>query len=172
MTSSYAGSLPAFRIRRAIPTDRGRVQNFVFATLRSYNFEPEPTGLDAPVVTFGTGGRDGSALEWVADIAGIAVGAIALNPAGKVAELSVFYVDSSYRGLGVGRALLEHTLEEAKVRGFHQLHLETCTVFREAIHLYEATGWTRGPDLPPGYGPDRTYSFVCPLETTKCGTRD
>ena len=26
-------------------------------------------------------------------------------------------------------------------------------------HLYESTGWVRGPDLPPGYGPDRTYSL-------------
>src|SRR5260370_35976226 len=159
MASSLNRSLPAFRIRRAVSADTERVQNFVFARLRSYGFEPEPEGRDAPVVAFGTAGGDGSALEWVAEISGIVVGAIALSPAGEDGQLTVFYLDSAYHGLGIGRTLLEYVIREAKVRGFHQLHLETSTLFREAVHLYEATGWVRGPDLPPEYGPDRTYSL-------------
>ena len=159
MTSSLAHPFPVILLRLAVPSDAVYVQNFVFATLRSYGIEPAPESLDAPVVAFGTAGGDGSVLEWVAEISGTVVGAIVLTAIGKEGKLSLFYVDSSYRGLGIGRTLLEHIIKEAKVRGFHRLHLETRTIFREAVHLFEATGWIRGPDLPPEYGPDRTYSL-------------
>jgi GNAT superfamily N-acetyltransferase len=159
MTSSLKHSLPAFRIRRAVPADTASVQNFVFAALRSYGFEPDPEGLDAPIVAFGTAGEDGPVLEWVAEVSGTVVGAIGLSPVGEDAALSAFYVDSAYRGSGIGRTLLEYVVKEAKAQGFNQLHLETSSRFREAIHLYEAVGWVRGPDLPPEYGPDRTYSL-------------
>jgi hypothetical protein len=48
-------------------------------------------------------------------------------------------------------------VDAARGRGYQRITLETRTAFEEAVHLYEATGWQRGPDLPPGYGPDRTY---------------
>ena len=146
-------------IRRATPADGPAVQQFVFATLRSYGIEPDPDGLDADVVAFGTAG-DGPALEWVADLAGVPVGSVVLTPDDKGdAKLSKLFVDASYRGHGIGRGLLLHAVAEGRARGFRRLHLETRAAYREAVHLYEATGWVRGPDLPPGYGPDRTYSF-------------
>lgn len=147
----------AVRIRRAGPADTESVRNFVFAALRSFGFEPDPEGLDAPIVAFGTAGEEGPVLEWVAEILGTVVGAIGLSPTDEDAALSAFYVDAAYRGAGIGRTLLEYVIKEAKARGFHRLYLETSSRFHAAIHLYEATGWVRGPDLPPEYGPDRTY---------------
>ncbi len=135
------------------------MQQFVFATLRSYGIVPDPEGLDADVVAFGTAG-DGPALEWVADLAGVPVGSVVLTPDGKgEAKLTKLFVDASYRGRGIGRRLLLHAVAEGRARGLQRLHLETRAAYREAVRLYEATGWVRGPDLPPGYGPDRTYSF-------------
>lgn len=43
-------------IRRATPADGPAVQRFVFDPLRSYGIEPDPEGLDADVVAFGTAG--------------------------------------------------------------------------------------------------------------------
>ncbi len=145
------------QIRRATPADGAAVQQFVFATLRSYGIEPDPDGLDADVVAFGTAG-DGPVLEWVADLAGTPVGSVVLTLAGNSeAKLSKLFVNASYRGRGIGRRLLLHAMAEARARGWRRLHLETRAAYREAVRLYEATGWQRGPDLPPGYGPDRTY---------------
>ena len=148
-----------FQIRRATPADGPAVQQFVFATLRSYGIVPDPEGLDADIVAFGTAG-DGPALEWVAELAGVPVGSVVLTPDGTgEAKLTKLFVDASYRGRGIGRSLLLHAVVEGRARGWLRLHLETRAAYREAVRLYEATGWVRGPDLPPGYGPDRTYSF-------------
>jgi GNAT superfamily N-acetyltransferase len=146
-------------IRRALPADGPAVRDFVFATLRSYGIEPDPNGLDADVVAFGTAG-DGPVAEFVAEVDGMAVGSVALSPRGDgVAWLSKLFVNADYRGRGLGRALLARAVDEARRRGYRRIDLETRTNFLEAVHLYEATGWVRGPDLPPEHGPDRSYSL-------------
>ena len=150
------GSPPAV-VRRAVPSDGPAVRTFVFDTLRSYGIEPDPDGLDADVMAFGAAGA-GPLAEFVADVDGSPVGSVALSPKeAGVAHLSKFFVDAHYRGRGLGRLLLARAVEEARRRGYRRIELETRTAYREAVHLYEATGWQRGPDLPPGYGPDRTY---------------
>ncbi len=155
-------------IRGAVPADGPAVRAFVFATLRSYGIEPDPAGLDADVMAFGTAG-DGPVAEFVAAIDGRPVGSVALSPKagghgslepdGRVAWLSKLFVDAAYRGHGLGRALLERAVTEARARGYRRIDLETRTIYREAVRLYEATGWVRGPDLPPEHGPDRTYTL-------------
>jgi len=148
------------RIRRAQPEDGPAVRDFVFATLRSYGIEPDPEGLDADVVAFGSA-SDGLTAEFVAEQDGRPVGSVAIAPHGEgVAHLSKFFVDASYRGRGLGRPLLARVVQEARALGYDRIDLETRTAFLQAVHLYEATGWQRGPDLPPGYGPDRTYSLL------------
>jgi GNAT superfamily N-acetyltransferase len=96
----------------------------------------------------------------VAEVDGMAVGSVALSPRGDgVAWLSKLFVNADYRGRGLGRALLARAVDEARRRGYRRIDLETRTNFLEAVHLYEATGWVRGPDLPPEHGPDRSYSL-------------
>ncbi|MHB8574731.1 MAG: GNAT family N-acetyltransferase [Dehalococcoidia bacterium] len=150
---------PAPTIRAATPADGAAVRDFVFATLRSYGIEPDPEGLDADVVNFGQADESG-ALQLVADIDGRAVGSVAIAPAKPgVGHFSKFFMDVRFRGRGIGRPLLAAAVQAARDAGYGQLRLETRTAFLEAVHLYESTGWQRGPDLPPGYGPDRTYTL-------------
>jgi putative acetyltransferase len=146
-------------IRRATPDDGPAVRTFVFATLRSYGIEPDPEGLDADVMAFGTHG-DGPIDEFVAEVDGEVVGSVAVSPTeDRNGHLSRFFVDCAFRGRGLGRLLLTRVVEDARRRGYRRIELETRTAFQEAVHLYETTGWRRGPDLPPGYGPDRTYTL-------------
>ncbi|HEY7127606.1 MAG TPA: GNAT family N-acetyltransferase [Ktedonobacterales bacterium] len=161
-TEDKPSPLPALntiRIRPATPQDGPAVREIVFATLRSYGIIPDPDGLDADVVAFGSN-VSGTILEWVAEVKGVVVGSVMLSEADKgEAKLTKFFVDSTYRGLGIGRKLLASVMNEARTRHLTRLSLETRTAYHEAVHLYEATGWVRGPDLPPGYGPDRTYTL-------------
>ena len=158
-TSPALQPLETVRIRPATPQDGPAVREIVFATLRSYGIVPDPDGIDADVVAFGSN-APGTMLEWVAEVKGVVVGSIMLSEACKgEAKLSKFFVDSAYRGLGIGRKLLLSVVAEARARGLTRLTLETRAAYQEAVHLYEATGWQRGPDLPPGYGPDRTYTL-------------
>jgi putative acetyltransferase len=157
---------PPFLIRQAVPSDGPMVRAFVFETERSYGIEPDPEGLDADVVAFGTPQND-AVLELVAEVAGKAVGSIVISSKEREKEawLSTFFVEAAYRGRGIGRALLEWAVTEARLQGYHALVLETRSIFREAIHLYESTGWKPLPALPSQYGFDRKYQFVLTPQT-------
>ena len=57
-------------------------------------------------------------------------------------------VDDAFVGQGVGRAMLEHIVREARARGMTSLWLETGSgpAFAPAAKLYESAGFTRcGP---------------------------
>jgi ribosomal protein S18 acetylase RimI-like enzyme len=72
------------------------------------------------------------------------------EPAGCVAlrrlddetcEMKRMYVDSRFRGRGVGRALTERVLAEARSRGYARMRLDTSVRQKEAIGLYERFGF-------------------------------
>lgn len=63
-------------------------------------------------------------------------------------ELKSMRVADAFLGQGVGRALLNHLIDEAKVRGMESLWLETGSspAFAPALRLYESAGFVRcGP---------------------------
>jgi len=57
------------------------------------------------------------------------------------AELVKLYLDSSQRGKGIGRQLLENSIESAKSLGYKQLYLESLPELSKAIGLYEKAGF-------------------------------
>ena len=61
-------------------------------------------------------------------------------------ELGKMAVAEECRGQGVGKRLLAHVVERARQLGAKRLYLETSTRLPNAIHLYEAQGFTH---LPP-----------------------
>jgi GNAT superfamily N-acetyltransferase len=142
-------------VRRATNLDRESAIRIVFDSLRAFGIEPEPETMDADVMRFG-GGSDG-AYEIVATLDGHVCGVSALSPrAGNVGWVSKVFVDAGYRRRGAAKALMADIVREGRARGYDRLGLQTRTVFREAIALYEGSGWTRGPS--PASGPcDRTY---------------
>ncbi|MCY1079117.1 GNAT family N-acetyltransferase [Archangium lansingense] len=63
-------------------------------------------------------------------------------------ELKSMRVADAFRGRGVGRAMLEHLIAEARQRGAQSLWLETgsSAAFIPALRLYESAGFVRcGP---------------------------
>jgi len=59
----------------------------------------------------------------------------------NVVDLSV-YVERSWRGRGIGRALLEHLLPLAKSIGYHKVVLATFPYNEPGVALYEKMGFT------------------------------
>ncbi len=59
------------------------------------------------------------------------------------AEIKRMFVRPQFRGLGVGRALLEALEEEARRLGVHALLLETGIEQPEALALYARSGYRR-----------------------------
>jgi putative acetyltransferase len=63
-------------------------------------------------------------------------------------EIKSMRVHDAYLGQGIGRAILDHIIAEARTRGLQSLWLETgsSAPFHPAIRLYEKAGFTRcGP---------------------------
>ena len=63
-------------------------------------------------------------------------------------EIKSMRVADKFLGLGVGRALLQHLIGEARARGMESLWLETGSseAFTPALRLYESAGFRRcGP---------------------------
>lgn len=63
-------------------------------------------------------------------------------------EIKSMRVADGFLGRGIGRAMLEHLIAEARARGLRTLWLETgsAPAFTPALRLYESAGFTRcGP---------------------------
>jgi len=72
-------------------------------------------------------------------------------------EVKRLWVDPTWRGNGIARALMDALEDAARGLGLHDLCLATGDRQPEAVALYRATGWERrdedadGNALPPGY---------------------
>lgn len=93
--------------------------------------------------------RHPSLSVWSAWIEGELAGVGALKALdSERGEIKSMRVDDRFLGLGVGRALLRHILDEARRRGMSGLWLETGSTaeFLPAQRLYESEGFVRcGP---------------------------
>lgn len=76
-------------------------------------------------------------------------------------EIKSMRVADAYLGRGIGRAILEHLIEQARSRGMRTLWLETGSTspFTPALRLYESAGFVRcGPFA--GYTDDPFSVFM------------
>ncbi|HEX4894329.1 MAG TPA: GNAT family N-acetyltransferase [Hyphomicrobiaceae bacterium] len=106
--------------------------------------------------------RDPSVTFWSAWIDGAIAGCGALKQLdAQRGEIKSMRVADSFLGCGVGRAMLEHIVAEAKARGMQSLWLETgsAPAFTPALKLYESSGFRRcGPF--GGYSDDPFSIFM------------
>jgi putative acetyltransferase len=79
---------------------------------------------------------------WVAVADERIVGCVALRPLpGSIGEVKRMYVDREWRGIGIGRALLETLIEAARSLDYHHLRLGTLAEMLEAQALYASLGF-------------------------------
>lgn len=80
---------------------------------------------------------------WLAVSGDEAIGCVALRSIeAAAAEVKRMYVDPSWRGLGVGRALLVSLIAGARGRGYSTLRLGTLHDMAAATALYRSLGFT------------------------------
>lgn len=82
---------------------------------------------------------------------------------GHIANTS-YAVASSARGKGVGRALVEDSLVQAKTHGFRLLQFNAVVATNTvARHIYESLGFVQLGTIPSGFLlPDGSYVDICP----------
>ena len=71
-------------------------------------------------------------------------GVVALRDLGKgMCEMKRMFVPEEFRGRGIGRALADRVVWEAKAAGYTRMMLDTSTRQKQAIELYERAGFRR-----------------------------
>jgi GNAT superfamily N-acetyltransferase len=81
-------------------------------------------------------------------------GCIALRPLDRErCEAKRLFVRPEYRGRGIGRALLEWVIAEARALGYREMYGHTMEIMDRALAMYRHHGLERTdpylPDLPP-----------------------
>lgn len=61
-------------------------------------------------------------------------------------ELVKFYLDSNYRGHGIGKKLMQLALDKAKELGFKTVYLESLPELDKAVGMYEQAGFKHIPE--------------------------
>ena len=137
-------SLAQFIFRSATNGDVPAIRQIVFSVLREYGLEPRPRSTDADLDDVEASYiRAGGAFEVVEGPDSQIVGTVGLYPINtQQAELRKMYLVPGVRGRGLGKRLLERMLEKARQLGFREVWLETHSVLKEAVGLYEKHGFT------------------------------
>jgi len=136
-----------FTIRRARLEDDAAVARELAQYLSFIGDAFEPEGLDHDIAHWQEeyGGGQG-ALLLVEDPAGEVVGTAAVRfLAPGVGELKRMWLRPSCQGRGLGRRLMEASLEEARRLGCRSLRLDTESKLQAAVHLYRAYGFVEIP---------------------------
>lgn len=133
------------QLRRARAEDSAACLALVTQVLAEFGLQPDAQGTDFDLTDFNAAyfSRGGDFAVLVAE-SGAIVGTCGLFPLEPgVVELRKMYLAPSLRGRGQGRRLLDWALTRARELGFHRMTLETATVLKDAIALYERNGFTR-----------------------------
>ncbi len=137
--------LRPFEVRSLAPRDAPAVRDFVQVILLAHGLAG-----DRELLRYGLRG-EALIAELVAAIDDVAVGTVTVTQSRlrpDAAWVSKLFVDPLHRGRRIGRALLARAVDDARAAGFQRIGLSTLPVFRDAIRLYEDTGWVRAPRRP------------------------
>lgn len=125
--------------------DNAEVRRIVASVLREYGLSPDCGGTDADLTDIQASyvNRGGVFLT-VLDSDGALIGCGGLYPLDNgEAEIRKMYLLPGARRQGLGRRLLRELIEAARSRGFSRIVLETASVLKEAIALYESFGFEK-----------------------------
>lgn len=82
---------------------------------------------------------------WVAELEGEAVGCCGIYPTDGLdqgcAELVKFYLAAPARGSGIGKALLQRSIQSARELGYTSIYLESMPHFSRALGIYHNLGF-------------------------------
>lgn len=132
----------SFLIRDWQPADREAAAELIGQILTEYGLGWEPDGADMDVVQVENHYQDGE--FWVVEQAGKIVGTAAYHPIERgeqAVEIRKMYLLPVVRGQGLGRCLLGKLEAAIAARGFKEIWLETATVLKAAVHMYETSGY-------------------------------
>jgi putative acetyltransferase len=133
-----------FIIRPWQPNDRDVVFNLIASILAEYGLGSERCGADEDVEKveefYVQTGGEFWVIEWDDQIVGTAA-YYPIQRGNNAVEIRKMYLIPDVRGKGLGKFLLKELENKIKSQGFKEIYLETATVLKEAVKLYESCGY-------------------------------
>jgi putative acetyltransferase len=134
-----------FTIRPWEVADRQAVAEVIGVVLAEYGLGWEPERADRDVLEvekyyLETGGEFWTLLNATGQVVGSA-GYHPISRSVGAVEIRKMYLLGAYRGLGLGRYVLGELEKSIKSRGFTEIWIETASVLKEAVQLYENNGY-------------------------------
>lgn len=160
-----------FLIRDWQPGDRTTAADLIASVLVEYGLGCEPCGADQDVLQVETAYWQKGGEFWVVEQAGNIIGTAAYYPVSRgenAVEIRKMYLLPQARGQGLGRFLLQQLEQAIAQRGYRQIWLETATVLKEAVQLYESSGYQLGTGVETQRC-DRVYSKTLTPNPQACG---
>jgi putative acetyltransferase len=154
-----------FEIRDWKNSDRNPAANVIHQVLLEYGLSWEPEGADRDVLQveeyyLATGGE-----FWVVESQGKLVGTSAYYPVSRqeqAVEIRKMYLLQEVRGKGLGKFLLAELEKAIANRGYREIWIETASVLKEAVLLYESQGYQSATGVETARC-DRVYRKCCEI---------
>lgn len=133
-----------FYIRDWQPRDRKAVCDLINDVLAEYGLACEPQGADQDVWQVELYYQQADGQFWVVEQQDQIVGTAAYYAVKgncPTAEIRKMYLLPAARGQGLGRFLLQALEQEISANHFQIIRIETASVLKEAVQLYETSGY-------------------------------
>ncbi|NEO26869.1 MAG: GNAT family N-acetyltransferase [Kamptonema sp. SIO4C4] len=124
--------------------DRHSASAVIAQVLQEYGLPWQPETADRDVVAVEECYLQTGGAFWVIEQQGKIVGTAAYRPilrGNQAAEIRKMYFLPEVRGKGLGRFILGELERVIKARGYREIWVETASVLREAVRLYEKAGY-------------------------------
>jgi len=133
-----------FLIRPAKNEDIAAIKKVAFTVLREYGLNPDEEGKDSDLNNveksyFSRNGYFGVAVNINSNEVVGTFGLYVVND--EVCELRKMYLQSECRGKGLGKFILDKTIEMARIKAFRKIFLETISPLKVAIVMYKNAGF-------------------------------
>jgi putative acetyltransferase len=129
-----------FLIRDWQESDRLLAAEVIRQVLVQYGLPWEPQEADRDVIAVETAYLDRGGEFWVVEAEGKIVGTAAYYPVESDyngVEIRKMYLLPQVRGRGLGKYLLQELEKAIALKGFTTVYIETASVLKEAVILYE-----------------------------------
>lgn len=130
-----------FSYSEAKNEDTSLAQGLIYQVLQEYGLHTNDASLDSDMLDIEANFQNGF-FGLVKNEDSEVVGTFALYPEGVDSfEIRKMYLLPAYRGLGIGRWMLEFLILKANKKQAQQVTLKTASVLEAAIALYRKTGF-------------------------------
>jgi putative acetyltransferase len=130
------------KLRAAEDKDSEEIKAVVFDVLKEYGLAPDPGETDKDIDSIEQYYHNNHGFFGVIESEGIIVATVGIYKIDDcTCELRKMYTRPNQRGKGLGKYLIEFSINKAKKLGYKRIILETATPLTEAISLYRKYGF-------------------------------